>query len=61
VEQAPAATPEPTNPPTSLADQYILPGIGGIIAAIAIVGVVLALLLRNIENLEAQAFNIPFF
>ncbi len=47
VEEAPAATPEPASTPTSLADQYILPGIGGIIAAIAIVGVVLALLLRK--------------
>ena len=36
--------PEPTKAPVSLSDQYLLPGIGGIIAAIAIVGVVLALL-----------------
>jgi outer membrane protein assembly factor BamB len=42
--EAPGATPQPTQAPASLADQYILPGIGGIIAAIAIVGVVLALL-----------------
>jgi hypothetical protein len=42
--ETPGATPQPTQAPASLADQYILPGIGGIIAAIAIVGVVLALL-----------------
>jgi hypothetical protein len=47
VENAPAATPEPTKAPTSLADQYLLPATGGIIAAIAVVGVVLALLLRK--------------
>jgi outer membrane protein assembly factor BamB len=47
VDEAPEPTVAPTNPPASLADQYILPGIGGIIAAIAIVGVVLALLLRR--------------
>jgi PQQ-like domain len=44
VEEAPAATATPSPAPASLADQYILPGIGGIIAAIAIVGIVLALL-----------------
>jgi hypothetical protein len=42
-----AATPEPTQAPASLADQYLLPATGGIIAAIAIVGIVLALLLRK--------------
>ena len=47
VDEAPEATVAPTNPPASLADQYLLPGIGGIIAAIAIVGIVLALLLRK--------------
>ena len=47
VEDAPAATPEPTKAPASLADQYLLPATGGIIAAIAVVGVVLALLLRK--------------
>jgi hypothetical protein len=47
VEEAPAATPEPTNPPASLADQYILPGIGGIIAAIAVVGIAILLMLRK--------------
>ena len=40
-------TPEPTQTPQSMADQYFLPVSGGIIAAIAIVGVVLALLLRK--------------
>jgi hypothetical protein len=43
--EAPHATAVPTQPPASLADQYILPGIGGIIAAIAVVGVVLALIM----------------
>jgi hypothetical protein len=47
VDPAPEATPEPTQPPASLADQYLLPATGGIIAAIAVVGVVLALLLRK--------------
>jgi len=42
-----AVTPEPTQAPASLADQYLLPATGGIIAAIAIVGIVLALLLRK--------------
>lgn len=45
--EAPQATPEPTQPPASLADQYILPGIGGIIAAIAIVGAIIVLMLRR--------------
>jgi hypothetical protein len=44
VMKAPEATPQPTQAPASLADQYILPGIGGIIAAIAVVGIVLAIL-----------------
>jgi len=47
VDPAPAVTPEPTQAPASLADQYLLPATGGIIAAIAVVGVVLALLLRK--------------
>jgi hypothetical protein len=42
--KAAEATPQPTQAPASLADQYILPGIGGIIAAIAVVGIVLAIL-----------------
>jgi hypothetical protein len=45
VESAPEATPQPTQAPASLADQYILPGIGGIIVAIAVVGAVLVLLM----------------
>jgi hypothetical protein len=43
--EAPQATAEPTQPPASLADQYLLPATGGIIAAIAIVGIVLALIM----------------
>jgi len=48
VDPAPEATATPTpQPTTSLADQYLLPATGGIIAAIAVVGIVLALLLRR--------------
>jgi hypothetical protein len=47
VNPAPEPTQAPTPAPVSLADQYLLPATGGIIAAIAIVGVVLALLLRR--------------
>jgi hypothetical protein len=47
VNPAPEPTQAPTPAPTSLADQYLLPATGGIIAAIAIVGIVLALLLRR--------------
>jgi hypothetical protein len=48
VEDAPAATPEPTQAPASLADQYLLPATGGIIAAIAVVGIaIIALMLRK--------------
>ena len=47
VDEAPDATPEPTQAPTSLADQYLLPGIGGIIAAIAVVGALILLMLRK--------------
>jgi hypothetical protein len=39
------AQPEPDQP--SMADLYFLPAVGGIIAAIAIVGVVLALMLKK--------------
>ena len=47
MDPAPATpTPQPEQP-TSLADQYILPGIIGIIVAIAIVGAVLALLVTK--------------
>lgn len=45
------STPEPTVAPTaapaSLADQYLLPATGGIIAAIAVVGAILVLMLRK--------------
>jgi len=44
VDLAPEATPEPTQAPASTADQYMLPGIGIIVAAIAVVGAVLAFL-----------------
>jgi hypothetical protein len=47
VNPAPEPTATPTPEPTSLADQYLLPATGGIIAAIAVVGIVLALLLRR--------------
>ena len=47
VAEAPAASPEPTQAPTSLADQYLLPATGGIIAAIAIVGAVIVLMMRK--------------
>jgi outer membrane protein assembly factor BamB len=46
-EAVSTVTPEPTKAPANAADLYLLPGIGAIIAAIAIVGVVLALLLRK--------------
>ena len=47
VEEAPAATPEPTPIPASAADLYLVPGIAGIIVAIAVVGAVLMLMLRK--------------
>jgi len=47
VTEAPAATPEPTPEPASLADMYIVPGIIGIIIAIVVVGLVLILMLRK--------------
>ncbi len=47
VGNAPTATPQPTQAATTMADQYLLPGIVGIIVAIAIVGVVLALLVTK--------------
>jgi hypothetical protein len=47
VQEAPAPTAAPTPAPASLADQYLLPGIGAIIAAIAVVGVVIVLMLRR--------------
>ena len=47
VDEATAATPEPTQAPATIAEQYFMPLSIGMIAAIAIVGVVLALLLRK--------------
>jgi len=47
VNAAPETTMAPTPVPASLADQYLLPATGGIIVAIVLVGVVLALLLRK--------------
>ncbi len=46
-EDAPAATPEPTPIPASMADIYILPGIIGIVVAIVAVGLVIILMLRK--------------
>ena len=46
-EAVTVATPEPTQAPTSLADQYLLPATGGIIAAIAVVGALVLLQLRK--------------
>ena len=47
VDPAPESTPEPTQAPVSMADQYLLPATGGIIAAVAIVGALIVLLLRK--------------
>jgi outer membrane protein assembly factor BamB len=47
VEEAPAPTAEPTPAPVSTADLYLVPGIAGIIIAIAIVGAVIVLMLRK--------------
>jgi outer membrane protein assembly factor BamB len=47
VEEAPAATPEPTPMPASAADLYLVPGITGIIVAIAVVGAIIVLMLRK--------------
>jgi outer membrane protein assembly factor BamB len=47
VEEAPAATPEPTPMPASAADLYLVPGIAGIIVAIAVVGAIIVLMLRK--------------
>jgi hypothetical protein len=46
-DQAPEPTLSPTPQPQSIADQYFMPMSIGMIAAIAIVGVVLALLLMR--------------
>ena len=47
VEEAPAATPQPTPQPASAADLYFLPVSIGIIIAIIVVGLVLILMLRK--------------
>jgi hypothetical protein len=47
VEEAPDATPPPTASPASMADLYLVPGIAGIIVAIAVVGAVIILMLRK--------------
>jgi outer membrane protein assembly factor BamB len=47
VEAAPEVTVEPTPTSESTADLYLVPGIGGIIAAIAVVGAILVLMLRK--------------
>jgi hypothetical protein len=47
VMEEPATTPAPTSPPASMADLYLVPGIVGIIIAIAVVGAVIVLMLRK--------------
>jgi hypothetical protein len=47
VSEAPEATVAPTAPPASIADQYFVPGIGIIVAAIAVVGAIIVLMLRK--------------
>jgi hypothetical protein len=47
VEEAPAATPEPTPQPASVADMYFVPATIGIIIAIVVVGLILFLMLRK--------------
>jgi len=47
VEEAPAATAEPTPPPEGIADAYFVPAIAGIIVAIIVVGIVMVLMLRK--------------
>jgi hypothetical protein len=46
-EAVQAATPEATQAPTSIADQYFLPMSIGMIAAIAVVGAIVVLMLRK--------------
>jgi outer membrane protein assembly factor BamB len=47
VEEAPAATAEPTPPPASVADMYLIPSVAGIIVAILVIGIVIILMLRK--------------
>jgi hypothetical protein len=48
VEEAPAATPEPTPTPASIADQYFLPmSIGTIVAIIAVLALLVLILVRK--------------
>ena len=47
VEEAPAATAEPTLPPEGVADAYFVPAIAGIIVAIVVLGIVMVLMLRK--------------
>jgi hypothetical protein len=47
VKEAPTATPEPTPTPASASELYLVPGIVGIIVAIAVVGAILMLMLRK--------------
>jgi hypothetical protein len=47
VNEAPAATAEPTATPQSMVDQYFLPAVAGIIVAIFVVGAILAVLVRK--------------
>jgi len=47
VQEAPASTPEPPTAPLSVTDQYFVPAVAGIIVAIIVVGLVLALLVRR--------------
>jgi hypothetical protein len=47
VEEAPAATPEPTPMPASLADIYLLPATIGIIIAIAVATIIIVLVIRR--------------
>jgi hypothetical protein len=47
VEEAPAATAEPTPPPASVADAYFVPAVAGIIVVILAIGVVIILMLRK--------------
>jgi hypothetical protein len=47
VEEAPEATPPPTEPPASVADMYLLPSTIGIIVAVVVVGLLLFMMIRK--------------